>query len=92
MFNSVWAFLGIIIVVSVVSVVADAVVKIVRTSKSGAGSKAFAQRIDDLEADVADLEQDLEDARERIIVLEKIVTDSKFDLGKQIDDLASGAD
>ncbi len=89
MFNSVWPFIGLIIVVSVV---ANAVVRIVKASKSGGGSNALAQRIDDLEADVADLEHDLEEALERIVVLEKIVTDSKFDLGRQIDDLASGAD
>ena len=94
MFNSFWAFRGIIIVVSIV---ADAVVKVVKSSRSGAGSnssshKALIARIDDLEADVTDLEQDLEDARERIVVLEKIVTDGKYNLGKEIDDLASGAD
>ncbi len=40
-------------------------------------------------ADVSALEEDLEDARHRIAVLEKIVTDNQFDLGKQIDDLAT---
>ena len=82
---SFWGFLAIIIVFAVIG---DSVVKIVRVSKSG-GSKASDKRLDDLESDMASMEQDLEDARERIVVLEKIVTDDKYNLGKQIDDLAS---
>ncbi len=85
MATSFWGFLAIIIVFAVIG---DSVVKIVRVSKSG-GSKASDKRLDDLESDMASMEQDLEDARERIVVLEKIVTDDKYNLGKQIDDLAS---
>ncbi len=46
-------------------------------------------RLTDLEEQVHDLETDLVDARERVKVLERIVTDGKYDLGKQIDDLAA---
>jgi hypothetical protein len=58
-------------------------VKIIR------GHPGSPKRLDELETDLATLEQDLVDARERIIVLEKIVTDQKYDLGKQIDELAA---
>ena len=89
MSGSFWIFLGIIIVTSIV---ADAVVKIIKASKGSTGTKQTKSRFEDMEADIAALEQDLEDARERIIVLEKIVTDDKYNLGKQIDDLASNQD
>ena len=72
-----------ITVIVVVSVVASALVKIIR------GHPGSAKRFDELETDLATFEQDLVDARERIVVLEKIVTDQKYDLGKQIDDLAA---
>ena len=87
MSSSFWVFLGIVIVVSIIC---DSVVKIIKASKSG--SKASNQRLEDLEADLAALEAELEDARQRIIVLEKIVTEDKYNLGKQIDDLASNQD
>lgn len=72
-----------ITIIVVVSVLASALVKIIR------GDPECPKRFDELETDLATLEQDLLDARERIIVLEKIVTDQKYDLGKQIDDLAA---
>jgi hypothetical protein len=72
-----------ITIIVVVSVLASALVKIIR------GHPGSPKRFDELETDLATLEQDLLDARERIIVLEKIVTDQKYDLGKQIDDLAA---
>ena len=75
-----WLSITIIVVVSVVS---TALVKIIR------GHPGSSKRFDELETDLAALEQDLVDARERIVVLEKIVTDQKYDLGKQIDDLAA---
>ncbi len=71
-----------IALIAMCSIVTKGVVSIVRASKGG--GKKFA----DLESDLAVLEQELEDARQRIEVLEKIVTDSRYDLGKQIDDLA----
>ena len=45
--------------------------------------------MEDLEEQVHDLEGDLQDARHRIEVLEKIVTSQKYDLGREIDDLPS---
>ena len=44
-----------------------------------------------LEADLATVEQDLADARERIEVLEKIVTDRRYDLSQEIDRLEKQA-
>ncbi len=83
---SFWVFLGSIIIVSVI---ADGIVKIIKASKSG-GSKQSNARLDELESDMGELEKDLEDAKERIIVLEKIVTDDKYQLNKDINDLAGG--
>ncbi len=45
------------------------------------------QKVEQLEADIESLEIDLDDAKNRIEVLEKIVTDEKYDLGKKIDQL-----
>ena len=70
-------------IIAVVTVVATAPVKINR------GHPGSPKRFEALESDLATLEQDLVDSRERIIVLEKIVTDQKYDLGKQIDELAA---
>lgn len=84
MASSLWIM---IMVIVVTAIVCDSVVKIVRTAKSG-GGKAN-ERIEDLEEEVHFLKGELDDARGRIEVLEKIVTDQKFDLGRQIDDLAS---
>lgn len=89
MSGSFWIFLGIIIVTSII---ADSVVKIINAAKGSGGNKQTHKRFEDMESDIAAMEQDLEDARERIIVLEKIVTDDKYNLGKQIDDLASNQD
>jgi hypothetical protein len=82
MSSGLWIMVGII---AVCAIVTDGVVKIIKASKSKGGSKVVA----DIEADLAALEQDVEDQRQRIEVLEKIVTDGKYDLGKQIDDLAN---
>lgn len=79
-----WVVIGIIVVCAIVT---DGVVKIIKASKSGGGKDAN-KKFADLEADLANFEQDLDDARQRIEVLEKIVTDEKYDLGKKIDDLA----
>ena len=65
--------------------IGDAIVRIIRASK--APNRKVTDRIEELEADMADLEQELEDARKRIEVLEKIVTDGRDDLRRQIDDL-----
>ena len=84
-FSFFWLFLAIIIVVAIVC---NAVVKIIKSSRTG-DTRESRQRVKNLEIDVSALEEDLEDARHRIAVLEKIVTDNQFDLGKQIDDLAT---
>ncbi|MCB1694093.1 MAG: hypothetical protein KDI19_15085 [Pseudomonadales bacterium] len=69
--------------------IGDAIVRIIRTSKGSGGGKRLEQKVLDLESDLANVEQDLEDAKERIVVLEKIVTDERRDLRRQIDDLAN---
>jgi len=71
-------------VVAICAIVINGVERIIKAARSKGGSKV----VSDLEADLASLEQDLEEQRQRIEVLEKIVTDGKYDLGKEIDDLA----
>jgi Tfp pilus assembly protein PilN len=83
--SSFWGFVGAIVIVAIIS---DGLVRIIRASKSG-GSKQLTQKIEDLEEDIALLEQELEDSKRRIEVLEKIVTDEKDYLSRQIDDLAN---
>lgn len=83
MVNTFWLVLGVVIVVAIIS---DMVVKIVKASKSGAKNQG---RVNDLEEQVQDMEADLQDARSRIEVLEKIVTDEKYDLKREINDLAN---
>lgn len=68
--------------------IGDAIVRIIRTAKGPSAGKHLSGRIEELESDVADLEQDLEASQKRIEVLEKIVTDGREDLRRQIDDLA----
>jgi hypothetical protein len=79
-----WVVAGII---AVCAIITNGVVSIIKAAKSGGGKDAN-KKLGDLEADLATVEQDLDDARQRIEVLEKIVTDEKYDLGKKIDDLA----
>lgn len=67
--------------------IGDAIVRIIRAGKGSTQSKQLETRIDDLETDLAAVEQDLEEARNRIVVLEKIVTDDRGNLRKKIDDL-----
>ncbi len=81
--SGMWTMIGVIVVVAIIS---DSVVKIIKAAKSG-GGKGAQRKFDDFETDMSSLEQELADVRERIIVLEKIVTDEKYDLGKQIDGL-----
>lgn len=77
-----WIMIG---VIAVCSIVARTVVKLASSSKTGASATA---RLDALQQQLEDVQQDLDDARGRIEVLEKIVTDQKYDLGRQIDNLA----
>lgn len=80
--SSIWVMIGAIAISGIIAgVVSDWI-------KQNGGGK-FKDRVGDLEDQVTDLEADLENARKRIEVLEKIVTDGKYDLKKQIDDLAS---
>ncbi len=73
----------------VLFVIIQGVVQIIKASKSG-NSKANAQTIQNLEDDIARQEEEAEELRQRIIVLEKIVTDRKYNLHREINDLANG--
>lgn len=83
MASSFWTVIGLI---AVVAIIGRTIVAIIKASNSGGKFKPW---MTDLEEQVHDLESDLQDARQRIEVLEKIVTDQKYDLGREIDDLAS---
>jgi hypothetical protein len=75
-----------IAVIAVVSITGRTVVAIIKASNA---SGQFKPRMEDLEEQVHDLKGDLQDARHRVEVLEKIVTSQKYDLGREIDDLHS---
>lgn len=79
MASSMWIMITLIVVVSVIC---NTIVKLAKGPRRGKQHQA-------LEADLAKLESDLDEALERIIVLEKIVTDGKHSLRREIDDLAS---
>lgn len=83
MASTFWIMIG---TVAIMAVIIEGVVRIIREAKSGGGRKSQA-KMSELEQKLVDLQDDLLDARERIVVLEKIVTDGKYDLGRQIDDL-----
>ena len=83
--SSVWFYIFAFVTIAVVI---DGVVKIIKASK-GSRSKELQNAVDEIEDDLAKVEQDLEDARNRIEVLEKIVTDDKRNLSREIDDLAN---
>ena len=83
--SSVWFYIFAFVIIAVVI---DGVVKIIKASK-GSRSKELQNAVDEIEDDLAKVEQDLEDARNRIEVLEKIVTDDKRNLSREIDDLAN---
>ena len=84
MASSFWVAIA---VIATCAIITNGVVKIIKAAKSS--GKAGNQKLVDLEADLESLQADLDDARQRIEVLEKIVTDEKYDLGKKIDDLAN---
>jgi outer membrane murein-binding lipoprotein Lpp len=73
--------------ICVTAILVRGIVSIVAVSKAGGGKNS--NRVDDLETQVDKLEGDLEDARNRIEVLEKIVTDKRYGLKQEIDDLAA---
>ena len=82
--SSFWIAIG---AIAITAILVRGIVSIVAVSRSPS-SKA-SERIEDLETQVDKLEDDLSDALERIKVLEAIVTDKRFDLKQQIDDLAA---
>ncbi|MFP6807374.1 MAG: hypothetical protein VB957_09345 [Pseudomonadales bacterium] len=82
-----FTFYTVVGVIAVCYILMKGVVEIIKVAK-GSG-KVANKKIDEFGTDLASLEQDLEDARQRIEVLEKIVTDEKYDLKKKIDDLAN---
>lgn len=84
MASPMWVAIG---AIAICAIIGKTLVKIITASNSGG---KFSTRVDDLEEQVNDLADELTDARQRIEVLEKIVTDQKYDLGRQIDDLAAG--
>jgi hypothetical protein len=83
MASPMWLAIG---VIAVFAITGRTIIAIIKASNSGG---KFKPRMEDIEEQVHDLESDLQDARHRIEVLEKIVTDQKYDLGREIDDLAS---
>jgi len=83
MASSMWIAIA---VIAVVAITGRTVIAIIKASNSGG---KFKPRMEDLEEQVHDLENDLQDARHRVEVLEKIVTSQKYDLGREIDELQS---
>ena len=77
-------------IIAIVAITFNGIVGIIKASKTASGSKKLIERIDSLETDLGESEQLLEDAVARIEVLERIVTDDKYSLGKEIDNLAGG--
>lgn len=84
MASTMWIAIG---AICVTAILVRGIVSIIAVSKTGGGKSGT--RVADLENQVNDLEADLADAKQRIEVLEKIVTDHRYDLNKQIDDLAA---
>ncbi len=79
---------GMVGAVVIIAVVANGVVSIIKASKMPGGSKMYTARIGDMEADLVNLETESEELRSRVEVLEKIVTDDKYQLNKEFKDLA----
>lgn len=83
--SSFWAFLTAVVCLSIIG---QFVVRLAKSSRSGNLSSKAEQRIKELSEDLSAIEQELADARSRIEVLEKIVTDEKYHLDKEIRNLA----
>ena len=79
-----------VLVLGIIAISFEGIIRIIKASKAASGSKKLLVRIGELETDLSENEQMLEDAVSRIEVLERIVTDDKYSLGKKIDDLARG--
>ncbi|MBL4680328.1 MAG: hypothetical protein JKY88_06345 [Pseudomonadales bacterium] len=73
----------------IIFIIGQVVVNIIRASKSGVKTKVIQEKFAAFEDDLALLEQDLDDTRQRIEVLEKIATDEKRDLNRKIDGLGN---
>lgn len=72
----------------IIAVFFAGVVKIIKAAKMPGGSKKQRSRFEDLEADLENLETESEELRARVEVLEKIVTDDKYQLNKDLRNLA----
>jgi len=84
MASSMWIAIG---AIAVCAIIGDTIVKILKQSR---GNHRLDTRLAELELVVEHLDADLNGARKRIEVLEKIVTDQKYDLSRRIEDLAAG--
>lgn len=80
---------GIVGSIFILAVLAKGIVAIIKASKAPGGSKMHRGRFEDLEADMVHLETETEELRSRVEVLEKIVTDEKYQLEKEFKNLAS---
>jgi len=80
--------LELVLVGGIAWIVAAVVLRITRAINPPR-SRHSANKVSDLETDLAACEQDLVDAVARIEVLEKIVTDDRYQLRKDIDALDS---
>ncbi len=80
---------GIVGSIFLIAVFAKGIVAIIKASKTPGGSKMQRGRFEDLEADMVHLETETEELRSRVEVLEKIVTDEKYQLEKEFNNLAS---
>lgn len=70
--------------IGLIWVIGDAIVNIIKASKGG---KKAQQQTAELQQNITDLEDELLDVRERVQVLEKIVTDDKHQLNREINNL-----
>ncbi len=71
--------------IAIVAIISWAIVSIVRTLKSKHVESS--QYKGETKARISALESEIARMQERIVVLEKIVTDSNYDLKKQFEDL-----
>ncbi len=70
--------------VAIVAIICWAIVSLSKPSASKKKDKALKQ---EFEADQAQMKQELQEMAERLAVLEKIVTDEKYQLNKAFDSL-----
>ena len=75
------------VAILLVWVLGNAIVKIIHAARGTVGGKPGA-RIKELEMELRDLEADHEELRARTEVLEKIITDGKYQLDREIRNLA----